>query len=218
MSKSLLVKVLGDLTESAPAPKTGSNIESRKSDWKEAVESFDIDRLLAIQDEMDSFIDKMKVISKRDSSEIDLTPDETKDLMVEYLSSKNISEFLDARKAMVRELVFQVVEERLRKEGSEDPENTSGEITVPQLGKRFCKEGAGYADPTLDMGKLKGLLGDKISQVTVTKIIPEQRVEEIDEELLIELAQSDNSVREAIQNSVVPGKRKNPRLNVRDIK
>lgn len=218
MSKNLLVKVLGDLTESTPAPKTGSNLEYRKNEWKEAVESFDIDRLLAIQDEMDSFVDKMKVISKRDSSEIDLTPNETQELMVEYLSSKNISEFLDARKAMVRELVFQVVEERLRKEGEEDPENTSGEIAVPQLGKRFCKEGAGYSDPTLDMGKLKELLGDKLSQVTVVKIIPEKRVEEVDEELLILLAQSDSSVKDAIQKSVVPGKPKTPRLNVRNIK
>ena len=219
MSKNIVFKKVGDIaglpTTDAP---TRSTIEIRKNEWQEVVESFDIEKLLAIQSEMDSFVDKMKVIANRDSTDIDLTDEEAKSLMVEYLSSKNISEFLDARKSMVRTMVFKVIEERLRKAGVDDPENQSGEIEVPELGKRFCKEGAGYGDPTLDVAKLKELLGDKIQDITVTKIIPEKRVEEIDEDLLIELAQSDDSVMEAVKESLVAGKPKTPRLNIRPMK
>ena len=219
MSKNIVFKKVGDLaglpTTDVP---TRSTIEIRKNEWQEVVESFDIEKLLAIQSEMDSFVDKMKVIANRDSTDIDLTNEEAKSLMVEYLSSKNISEFLDARKSMVRTMVFKVIEERLRKDGVDDPENQSGEIEVPELGKRFCKEGAGYGDPTLDVAKLKELLGDKIQDITVVKIIPEKRVEEIDEDLLIELAQSDDSVMEAVKESLVAGKPKTPRLNIRPMK
>ena len=219
MSKNIVFKKVGDLTGlPTTAVPTRSTIETRKNEWQEVVESFDIEKLLAIQSEMDSFVDKMKVIANRDSTDIDLNNEEAKSLMVEYLSSKNISEFLDARKSMVRTMVFKVIEERLRKAGVDDPENQSGEIEVPELGKRFCKEGAGYGDPTLDVAKLKELLGDKIQDITVVKIIPEKRVEEIDEDLLIELAQSDDSVMEAVKESLVAGKPKTPRLNIRPMK
>lgn len=219
MSKNIVFKKVGDIAGlPTTATPTRSTIETRKNEWQEVVESFDIEKLLAIQSEMDSFVDKMKVIANRDSTDIDLTNEEAKSLMVEYLSSKNISEFLDARKSMVRTMVFKVIEERLRKDGVDDPENQSGEIEVPELGKRFCKEGAGYGDPTLDVAKLKELLGDRIQEITVVKIIPEKRVEEIDEDLLIEIAQMDDSVMEAVKESLVAGKPKTPRLNVRPMK
>lgn len=220
--KSLITTTLGELvgTPSAPENKTAakSTIEARKNEWKEVVESFDIDKLLAVQEEMDSFVDKMKVISNRDSSEIDLTDEEAKNLMVEYLSNKNITEFLEARRSMVRDMVFQVIEERLSKEGVEDVKNTSGDLEVPELNKRFCKEGAGYGDPTLDVAKLKELLGERFSEITVTKIIPEKRVVEVDEELLVELAMRDEDVKEALMESAVPGKQKTPRFNIRPMK
>lgn len=219
MSKNVIIRTLGNLTESqTPAVNKSTTIEARKNEWKSVVESFDIDRLLAIQDEMDSFVDKMKVLDKRDSTEIDLTTEEAKSLMVEYLSSKNISEFLEARQSMVREVVFQVIEERLREEGVEDPKNTNGEIVVPELGKAFKKEGAGLKDPSLDVAKLKEILGDRMKEITTVKIIPERRVEEIDEDLLVELAANDPSVMEAIKQAAVPGKPKSARFTVRDTK
>lgn len=219
MSKNVIVRTLGNLTESeTPAVNKTTTIEARKNEWKSVVDSFDIDRLLAIQDEMDSFVDKMKVLDKRDSTEIDLTTEEAKNLMVEYLSSKNISEFLEARQSMVKEIVFQVIEERLREEGAEDPKNTNGEIVVPELGKAFKKEGAGLKDPSLDVAKLKEILGDRMKEITTVKIIPEKRVEEIDEDLLVELAANDPSVMEAIKQAAVPGKPKSARFTVRDTK
>lgn len=219
MSKNVIIRTLGNLTESkTPAVNKSTTIEARKNEWKSVVDSFDIDRLLAIQDEMDSFVDKMKVLDKRDSTEIDLTTEEAKSLMVEYLSSKNISEFLEARQSMVKEVVFQVIEERLREEGVEDPKNTNGEIVVPELGKAFKKEGAGLKDPSLDVAKLKEILGDRMKEITTVKIIPERRVEEIDEDLLVELAANDPSVMEAIKQAAVPGKPKSARFTVRDTK
>lgn len=219
MSKNVIIRTLGNLTESeTPAVNKATTIEARKNEWKSVVDSFDIDRLLAIQDEMDSFVDKMKVLDKRDSTEIDLTTEEAKNLMVEYLSSKNISEFLEARQSMIKEIVFQVIEERLREEGAEDPKNTNGEIVVPELGKVFKKEGAGLKDPSLDVAKLKEILGDRMKEITTVKIIPEKRVEEIDEDLLVELAANDPSVMEAIKQAAVPGKPKSARFTVRDTK
>lgn len=218
MSKELLLNMLGELTKVEAPEKSKTTVDSRKKEWKEAVESLDIDRLLEVQSEMDSFVDKVRVLSKKDSDEIELSKAEAKDLMVEHLSNKHITEFLEARQAMVKEMVFQVIDERLRKEGVENPAIVNGEIQVPELGKVFRKEGAGLKPPSLDMAKLRELLGDRINEVTVRKTIPEHVVEEIDEDLLVKLAQEDSSVLEALEQAAVPGKPKNARFTVRDMK
>lgn len=219
MSKELLLNMLGNLTKvETPEESKKTTIDSRKSEWKEAVESLDVDRLLEVQQEMDSFIDKVRVLSKKDSDEIELSKAEAKDLMTEHLSNKHITEFLEARQAMVKEMVFQVIDERLRKEGVENPSVVNGEIQVPELGKVFRKEGAGLKPPSLDMAKLRELLGDRVEEVTVRKTIPEHVVEEVDEDLLVELAQKDESIMEAIQEAAVPGKPKSARFVVRDLK
>ena len=219
MSKELLLNMLGNLTKvETPEESKKTTIDSRKSEWKEAVESLDVDRLLEVQQEMDSFIDKVRVLSKKDSDKIELSKAEAKDLMTEHLSNKHITEFLEARQAMVKEMVFQVIDERLRNEGVENPSVVNGEIQVPELGKVFRKEGAGLKSPSLDMAKLRELLGDRVEEVTVRKTIPEHVVEEVDEDLLVELAQKDESVMEAIQEAAVPGKPKSARFVVRDLK
>lgn len=219
MTKNVILRTIGNLTESkTPVAHKNTTIEARKNEWKSVVDSFDIDRLLAIQGEMDSFVDKMKVLDKRDSNEIDLTTEEAKSLMVEYLSSKNIAEFLEARQSMVKEIVFRVIEEKLREDGVEDPKNTNGEIAVPELGKVFKKEGAGLKDPSLDVAKLKEILGDRMKEITTVKVIPEKRVEEIDEDLLVELAANDPEVMAAIKESAVSGGPKSPKFIVRNIK
>lgn len=220
MSNTLLQKVLSGspvAKEETQVVHNRTNLESRKKAWTESIESFDVDRLIGIQEEMDQFIDLMKTLSKTGSDEVVLAPQEAVDLMKEYLSNKNIAEFLEARKAMVREMVFLSIEEKLREEGVEDPVNTNGSIEVPSLGKKFCKEGAGYKDPVLDMAKLKSELGSKFDKVVVKKVIPEQVVEEVSEDLLVELAQNDPEVLKAIQESVVNGKPKSAKFVVRNM-
>lgn len=219
---SSLLKVLkgqGEV-EILPAVKEAkSTVASRKESWKEAVEEFDVDKLLEIQEEMDQFIDKMKVIKDSMSlDKIDLTEAEAKDLMTEYLSGKNIAEFLEARKSMVRKLVFQVIDERLREEGIEDPENQNGSIEVPELGTRFSREGAGYRDPSIDGAKLREILGDDYQNVVVKKIIPERVEEKVSEELLTKYLSENPEVLSELQEAVVPGLPKTPKLMIRKMK
>src|SRR5699024_846243 len=101
MNKELLGKLLPQVVEANDVVKPRNTVESRTKAWKDVVQSFDIDKLVSIQSEMEAFIDKLKVIEARDpNGVVRFTEEEAKDLMGEYLANKNISEFLEARKNM----------------------------------------------------------------------------------------------------------------------
>lgn len=190
-------------------------VATRKQKLREAMASSDPEVLVPLQEKMQDYVDAVAKVEMGEPRH--LTEDEARDLMREYIDRREIDEFLTTRREAMKDIVFTAIDFDLQEKGM-DPETTGGEIAVPELGKVFRKEGAGRGEPSLDEKKLRKLLGPRIEKVYRSELIPAQTVEVLDEQALMELAQDDPTVMEAIRESLVPGKPKSARFVVRDIK
>lgn len=198
----------------ATEEKKRSNLATRKAALVEAVAKSDRKVLARLRAGMRRYVSGMADVEMTEPRV--LTPTEAQDLMTEYLSRKEIDEFLASRKDTIRDLVFAAIDEELRAKGVDEPESTNGSIYVPELDKRFCKEGAGYKPPTLDLKRLKALLGDDAQSVFVEKVVPATTVEELDEDALGRLIMDKPEVLERVRESLNPGQLKSARFTVRD--
>jgi len=117
----------------------------------------------------------------------------------------------------LKDIVWTHLNSKLAEEGVEDPENTNGEIEVPALGMKLCREGMGYNDPVIDEELLKERLGDLWEKVYTCQVIPEQTVYTLDPEGLLDLLKSDPSLVKKIEDAIIPGSPKNGRLILRPI-
>ena len=213
---SNLVKKLGQI-QGVPTVKDLSvpkqSTPKNKKFWAEKIEQFDVETLIEIQGEMEKFVDLMR-------TEIDRLPDGTLDvssldenqLMEEYLSYEKINAFIGARRDLVKELVFEKINQNIIDSGIEaenGPENENGFIAVEELGKKFCREGAGVGNPTIDEDKLAELLPEEVRD----------KVEfELDEDALMEFVSSEPESIGLIKQALNPGKLRSPRFVVRDLK
>lgn len=222
MSKELEQKSLGDLiqvlSESVEKKtKKTSTVASRKEEWKKAVETFDVEELAKIEEKLSTYVDKITVPEIVEPRE--LTPEESKDLMSEFLSLRDILEFASSRKESIKSMVFASLTERYRELGEENPEIKPGTIEVPELGEKFCREGGGYSNPTLDQEKLKGLLSEEEAGEIFKEVEIPARVETVfDEDKLVELMSKKPELIEAVRSSLKPGKAKSVRFQVRKMK
>ena len=159
--------------EAIKVPKT--TVAQRKEILREAIESFDIDRLTELQGKMTTVIDTIT------SNDLDLTGGhilsaaEAFSLMIELLDQRDVKELLETRREMAKMAIFLSMTEELRLRGVEDPENQNHVIRVPQAGKRFCREGCGPKEGELNEEKLRELLGKKRwDAVCDTELVPEE--------------------------------------------
>lgn len=212
------IAVLEALLAQAPpteAPSTKSTVATRKEAQRRAIENFDVDRLLELQAKMTRIVD---VITSNDIVSWDVVLDGTRALalMAEILDERDVAEALDARRSMIKEAVF----DHLDALGL-DGEN--GTIEVPELGKKFCREGAGVGAPMVDEQRLQALLGgERWIAACDEEIVPEQHIPAHIEyrfslEKLLDLARTDHEILEALRTCLVPGKAKTPRFAVRDL-
>jgi hypothetical protein len=99
--------------------------------------------------------------------------------------------------------------------GEEFPEHANGFIDVPELGKRFCREGAGRKEATVDFKALRAAVGDELfAEITREKI---EIKYELNEATLAAAVLANPDLLEQVRETVVPGDWKSPRLMVRDI-
>lgn len=205
-----------------------ARIDTRKTQkskqyWIDKIEEFDIDSLTEIQDEMERFVDLMRTeIERLPDGTLDISSLDDKQLMVEYVSYEKINAFLTARRELVRELVFEKINQNIIDSGVETengPENENGFITVDELGKKFCREGAGVGNPTIDEDKLAELLPEEVrDKVFKKKVIPEHVEFELDEDALMGYVSSEPESIGLIKQALKPGKLRSPRFVVRDLK
>lgn len=189
-----------------------STVAARKAANRQAIESFDLDRLLELQAKMTAIIDTLTA-NELGSDEVVLSEPKATALMAELLDENDVAELLSVRKEMIREAVFAHLDE------VEGP-NTNGSIPVPELGKRFSREGAGTGAPQVDEQRLAALLGNRWDDVCETVIIPPQeaRIEQkLSVEKVLDLAQDDAEVLEALRTCLVPGKPRSAKFWVRDL-
>lgn len=212
-------KALGTILRQADAvvaeKSVGKNKEQRKAALAKAVRNYDVETLAPLQELMQNYIDKMARIELEEPRE--LTVQERRELMAEHEAMKPIAELLDARRDAMKEISFASIDAALAAEGVEDPATTSGKLVVAELGKKFCKEGAGYKDPSLDHKKLLKLLGEDAKKVVKVEHVPATTVTTFSEEMLMKLAQEKPEVMELIRQSLIPGAPKTPRFTVRPL-
>ena len=216
---SLEPKGLGELLV---VPTVGTSVEvskqtqaAKKRSWKESIESFDVQKLVEFQDTMSRYIDKIVSLQDLASTE-SFDGALAQDLMEEALDNVEIMGFLTARKEMYREAVFQALNVKLEEEGCDDPEHTNGSIEVPQLGKRFAREGCGYKDPSLDLEKLADLIGkDLVDEMYEEKTVVTKT---FSEEKFLEVVAKNPEVLEAARECTIRGAAKPARFAIRDMK
>lgn len=190
----------------AEAPR--ATLEHRRQVWRAAVAKLDRHLLARMNKTLRGYMTMVRrnaAITASDEPRI-LTDAEAHDLMVEHLDMKEIEVFVATRRDDIRRTVFGHLTESFAAAGEEDPENINGSIDVPELGKRFCREGTGRKDPEIDEDRLRELLGeDAWSLVTETEIIPAQEVTTLSIDKVMRLAQSDPGVLEKVRESLIIG-------------
>lgn len=210
------VAVFEALLASIPAestPKSKSTVATRKEASRRALEEWNLDRLLELQAKMSRIIDVMTANDLNTDDEPVMSPAKTVAVMAEYLDERDVAELLDVRKDMIRDAVYTHID------AVEGPD-ANGAIEVPELGKKFTREGCGTATPTVDEQRLQALLGEKWLDACDETIVPAQeaRIEyKLSVEKVLDLAHKDPAVLEALRSCLVPGKPKTPRFWVRDL-
>lgn len=198
-----------EVQEEKKPPRT--SVEQRAAEWKSALEKMDEDKLLDMQEKMSDYVD---LVSKQDMDfgefPKELNSTQRVQMMRCVLMTKDIKEFLDVYHNWVRSAVFSVVTEMNEKKGVKDPEHATGSIEVPELGKRFAKNGGGRKDPSLDEEKLKTLLGSQWVDACEVEFVPAQVIPEHTElrfsiEKVMKLAENDLTILEKIKECLTPG-------------
>ena len=217
------------ISKAAPAPAQSGEVDrttvaTRKLQMRQVLEGYDVEKLLTLQNTMSAFVDLITDSSLiKEDADIVLDGKRAQELMERFLEQREINEFMATVKDLIRETVFTHLDAVLAAGGAKDPVNTNGSIEVPELGKKFCREGAGYGDPDLDEGRLRELLGDRWDDVCddidiPTQIIPAHQEKVLSVEKAMKLGRKDPAVMEILRACVTPGNPKTPRLFVRNLK
>ena len=222
-SRKTLEGLLGALDHEVAQKTVRSNLESRKSDWQKAIEKFDVEKLVELQEKMENYVDEIAV---RELPETPVVLDEKQryGLMKEHIDLTTIKEVLEARRDFIKAAVFQSLTQENIEAGIEDPENQNGKIEVPELKKVFCREGTGRSNPSINEEKLEELLGEEIWEKVVDRVnvpevvIPAHTETNLNVDKLMAVATEDPQLLEKLRESLVPGKYKSPKFMVRDLK
>jgi hypothetical protein len=211
---NLLAQVDADILQTQ---KQGNNVETRKAAIRKALADAN---KKAVADHLKAFKNvpaQAQAIAAfaPEAAERGLDEDEAVVVMRQVLDIKLAKEMADAAYEAAKALVFGSMNLAFAEDGEEFPEHTNGVIDVPELGKRFCREGAGRKDANIDLAALAELVGEEVfakitaEKVTVTRVI--------DEDALAAAVNETPELLEQVRAAVKPGDWKTPRLWVRDI-
>lgn len=211
---AVLEALLAQAAPSADNKGARSTVATRKAAQRQAIESFDLDRLLELQDKMSNLIDVITANELNDGKKV-LDDERATALMAELLDEREVVEALDARRDMIKDKVFGHLDETVGP-------NQNGSIEVPDLGKRFSRESCGYGTPQVDEQRLQGLLGQRWIEACDEEVVPEQIIPEHIEyrlsiEKVLQMAQSEPEILDQLRSCLIPGKLKTPRFWIRDL-
>lgn len=195
-----------------------STVAARRAALRADLDNFDVDKLLELEEKMGKFIDLVTLTH----GETEVLDDKGKTiLMAQFLGQRDIGEFVSVVKDKIKEMAFAHITAELEAQGIENAEFTNGTIEVPALGKVFCREGAGFSDPSIDEDKLRALLVDMDRKDLVDELFETKEV--ISKEYTLDLAklfarvEEDPTLMLVTDESLTPGAPKVGRLNVRDL-
>lgn len=207
---------LESLMESAK-PKTPATGVARRAEHRKALENFDIDHLLGMQDELADLVNHMSACTFITEDHETLSENRLELVMTALDSVKNAQDFMKSWYELARLALFTHITNTLAANGVEDPEWATGEAPVPALGRKFTREG-GKAKLTLDHTKLAEGLGEQHwNNVHTTKLIPARTETVVDEDKLVELVANNPELLEVFKTAVRVDSRTSQRLNTREI-
>lgn len=213
--QGFLADILAQVESASAQEKKGNNIEVRKAAILDALATQNDLALAEITEAYNQHINLSDEAAgfAPEVAEVGLNADQAVTAMRLLLAGKVVSETERAVYELVRQMVFGTLD--MAFEDEESPENTNGSIDVPELGKRFSREGAGRKDPKVDFDALRALVGDEVFElVTVEKVVVTR---EINDAALAKFGLANPAVLEGLRDIVQPGDWKTPRLMVRDI-
>lgn len=160
-----LQSLIDAYSEALPAAaKTGTQ---RSKEIQAAIDSNNVDQFMTLQQRLTGILQQI-VSNNIDLDNLGaLTDEQIVSFTQELLDNKDIELLGKVRYEMLREAFFAHITAMNEAKGLQNPEHTPGEVQVPALGKRVCREG-GKVKATLDLEKLQTALGDKWEQVTNT--------------------------------------------------
>ena len=222
-----VAQIVADVDAKALATeKRGSNVETRKAAHlaslvksNKKVKGCTAD-LAPTADAMRGFVAKAKAVAAfiETAMEEGLTEEQAVMVMSEALDVKLIKEFADATYDAAKAAVYRTMDAAAEEAGEEFPSQTAMVLDVPELGKRFCREGVGRKPASLDEEKLVELVGEDVwNEITSEQVIPATVVRVIDESKLAAAVNDNPALLEQVRAAVVPGDWKTPRLMIRDI-
>lgn len=139
-------------------------------------------------------------------------------VMSQVLDGKLVKELIDATYEAARESVYRTMNAALAAEGVDFPEHTAADLDVPELGKRFSRQGGGRKDASFDEEALRAILGEEAwAAVTTEEVIPAQTVQVVDNAKLSAYLNAHPAMIEQVRDAVVPGDWKPVRLVIKDI-
>jgi len=196
-----------DYAVESTAPATG---KARSEEIQKAISALDGKKLMEIQDRLSTIVGQI-LENHIDTDNLQpCTDEQLHHLMVELLDQKDLKRLIDVRYSMIRLQIFHHITEMHRAKGVPDPEWAPGEVFVPEVGKKFTREG-GRIKGQLDQEALAEALGpERWKQVTTDRhipAVPAHTVTELDEQKFLALVKSDPSVMELFGGCVRPGGR-----------
>jgi hypothetical protein len=215
--KKFLTNLVKEEESNAATVDTQTSKEKRLAKWTGARETIGVGRLTELRRKMTSFVTKkFAIVDVAEPRQ--LTAAEALLLMDEFLAAADISEALEARRAEAKRMVFESITTSFADQGIDNPEHHNGSIPVPELGKKFCREGTGKTDPILNPKILEDLLSPQDwNAVTTVTTIPAHTERILDENKLAEIIHADPRKLEILRQALIPGSWKIPRFQVRDL-
>lgn len=199
-------------TEKAPSKQERVSYWTDKATKEELVELFK---------SVSSYADKMVEATES------LSQEQVDALGEEYLLWQKFNDFLESRNKTFRGMVFSTLDEQASQTSSSvPPHQTKGKLVAnTSEGKlSFNREGGDRKKPTVDVDRLKEVVGDSRFEKLTDKIkvrrqvIPAHTEEKFSEEKFVEAVYNGDITFEEAQEVLIPGAWQTPRFTVRRVK
>jgi hypothetical protein len=214
--------LLSKLDEPNVTKEPRTTIAERKAELEKALDELDDDQLIQLQEILTDYVDALsKDIVPFNAPGDSLTPQQLTYLMHRHVDTKKIKELIEVVEGGLKRIIFEAITAKVAREHPEEPfpEYVSDSIDVPELGKRFCKEGAGRKTPIIDLEKLRAELGEEVwAEVTEEEYIPARTERRLSDFKLMAKATLDPAVLAKIEACLVPTGWKAGSYTVRPIK
>jgi hypothetical protein len=200
---------------------SASTVAARKAEYKRMLDEYakgegGMDALIAMGERLGQLVNKITALdlSTHDGA---LSAEQAAALMDIRLGAKEATELLDVyNKGVLKVAVFAHMDAQLAVEGVKDPQNHNATLDVPEFGRKFSREGAGYTDPTLDEGRLRMRVGEEVWQeICEAEEVPAHVEYTFSLKKLFDRAEQDPVLYNTIGECMTFGEPKAPRLNDR---